>query len=118
MVAAVSANLPSGALPLRPAADLGLSLFVEASVAAGQGCTHATHARMVHAFPLRHVLPKCHHPRAMKKTLHIDEYLLRQARSASGARSFTETLRLDLEALVHRSPTTGCGDSGARSGRW
>ena len=36
----------------------------------------------------------------MKKTLHIDEKLLRDARSASGARTDTDTVRLGLEALV------------------
>lgn len=39
----------------------------------------------------------------MKKTLHIDEQLLRDARSASGARSDTETVRLGLEALVREA---------------
>ena len=39
----------------------------------------------------------------MKKTLHIDEELLRDARSASGAKTDTETVRLGLEALVRRS---------------
>jgi Arc/MetJ family transcription regulator len=38
----------------------------------------------------------------MKKTLHIDESLLREARSASGAKTDTETVRLGLEALVRR----------------
>jgi len=38
----------------------------------------------------------------MKKTLHIDEHLLRDARSASGARTDTEAVRLGLEALVRR----------------
>jgi len=36
----------------------------------------------------------------MKKTLHIDESLLREARSVSGARSDTDAVRLGLEALV------------------
>lgn len=36
----------------------------------------------------------------MKKTLHINESLLREARSISGARSDTDTVRLGLEALV------------------
>jgi Arc/MetJ family transcription regulator len=36
----------------------------------------------------------------MKKTLHIDEELLAQARAASGTRTDTETVRLGLEALV------------------
>jgi Arc/MetJ family transcription regulator len=36
----------------------------------------------------------------MKKTLHIDEALLREARSAIGATSDTETVRRGLEALV------------------
>ncbi|HEY7058302.1 MAG TPA: type II toxin-antitoxin system VapB family antitoxin [Vicinamibacterales bacterium] len=39
----------------------------------------------------------------MKKTLHIDEGLLREARSASGARTDTETVRLGLEALIRRT---------------
>jgi Arc/MetJ family transcription regulator len=39
----------------------------------------------------------------MKKTLHIDEGLLREARSASGARSDTDTVRLGLEALVRQA---------------
>lgn len=39
----------------------------------------------------------------MKKTLHIDERLLRDARSACGARTDTETVRLGLEALVRRA---------------
>ena len=39
----------------------------------------------------------------MKKTLHIDERLLQDARSASGAKTDTETVRLGLEALVRRA---------------
>ena len=39
----------------------------------------------------------------MKKTLHIDEDLLRDARMASGAQTDTETVRLGLEALVRRA---------------
>jgi hypothetical protein len=39
----------------------------------------------------------------MKKTLHIDERLLRDARIASGANTDTETVRLGLEALVRRA---------------
>lgn len=39
----------------------------------------------------------------MKKTLHIDEQLLREARSASGARTDTDTVRLGLEALVRHA---------------
>jgi Arc/MetJ family transcription regulator len=35
-----------------------------------------------------------------KKTVHIDEMLLREARAASGALTDTETIRLGLEALV------------------
>ncbi|MBA3888360.1 MAG: type II toxin-antitoxin system VapB family antitoxin [Acidobacteria bacterium] len=38
----------------------------------------------------------------MKKTLHVDESLLRDARAASGAATDTETVRLGLEALVRR----------------
>jgi Arc/MetJ family transcription regulator len=39
----------------------------------------------------------------MKKTLHIDETLLREARRASGGRSDTDTVRLGLEALVRQA---------------
>jgi Arc/MetJ family transcription regulator len=39
----------------------------------------------------------------MKKTLHIDERLLRDAKSASGAKTDTETVRLGLEALLRRA---------------
>ena len=39
----------------------------------------------------------------MKKTMHVDERLLRDAKSASGARTDTETVRLGLEALVRRA---------------
>lgn len=38
----------------------------------------------------------------MKKTLHIDASLLRDARSTSGAKSDTDTVRLGLEALVRQ----------------
>ena len=38
----------------------------------------------------------------MKKTLHIDATLLREARSVSGARSDTDAVRLGLEALVRQ----------------
>jgi Arc/MetJ family transcription regulator len=36
----------------------------------------------------------------MKKTLHIDEELLAQARVAANASTDTETVRLGLEALI------------------
>ncbi len=36
----------------------------------------------------------------MKKTLHIDENLLSEARTATGATTDTETVRMGLEALV------------------
>jgi len=39
----------------------------------------------------------------MKKTLHIDERLLRDARAATGATTDTHTVRLGLEALVRRA---------------
>jgi len=39
----------------------------------------------------------------MKKTLHIDERLLWEARLASQARTDTETVRLGLEALVRHA---------------
>ena len=39
----------------------------------------------------------------MKKTLHIDVQLLREAKSATGANTDTETIRLGLEALVRRA---------------
>lgn len=41
--------------------------------------------------------------RGMKKTLHIDEKLLAEARSAAGASTDTETVRLGLEALVRHA---------------
>jgi hypothetical protein len=39
----------------------------------------------------------------MKKTLHIDERLLREARAASGAKTDTDAVRLGLEALVRHA---------------
>jgi Arc/MetJ family transcription regulator len=39
----------------------------------------------------------------MKKTLHIDDTLLQDARSASGANTDTETVRLGLEALIREA---------------
>ena len=39
----------------------------------------------------------------MKKTLHVNDALLRDARAASGAATDTETVRLGLEALVRRA---------------
>jgi hypothetical protein len=39
----------------------------------------------------------------MKKTLHIDEQLLKEARSACGAATDTDTVRLGLEALVRHA---------------
>jgi Arc/MetJ family transcription regulator len=39
----------------------------------------------------------------MKKTLHIDEHLLQQARLACRADTDTETVRLGLEALVRHA---------------
>jgi Arc/MetJ family transcription regulator len=39
----------------------------------------------------------------MKKTLHIDEQLLREAKSAAGAKTDTDTVRLGLEALISRA---------------
>jgi len=39
----------------------------------------------------------------MKKTLHIDESLLKEARSASGAKNDTDTVRLGLQALVRQA---------------
>jgi hypothetical protein len=39
----------------------------------------------------------------MKKTLHIDEQLLHEAKTASGARTDTDTVRLGLEALVRHA---------------
>jgi hypothetical protein len=38
----------------------------------------------------------------MKKTLNIEDRLLREARAASGARTDTDTVRLGLEALVRQ----------------
>jgi Arc/MetJ family transcription regulator len=39
----------------------------------------------------------------VKKTLHIDEKLLAEARAAAGATTDTETVRLGLEALVRHA---------------
>jgi hypothetical protein len=39
----------------------------------------------------------------MKKTLHIDERLLKDARIACGAGTDTDTVRLGLEALVRHA---------------
>jgi Bacterial antitoxin of type II TA system, VapB len=39
----------------------------------------------------------------MKKTLHIDEQLLRAAKSAAGAKTDTDTVRLGLESLIRRA---------------
>jgi Arc/MetJ family transcription regulator len=39
----------------------------------------------------------------MKKTLHIDDKLLAEARAVSGASTDTETVRLGLEALVRHA---------------
>jgi len=39
----------------------------------------------------------------MKKTLHIDEDLLRKARLATGAPTDTETVRLGLQSLVRKA---------------
>jgi hypothetical protein len=39
----------------------------------------------------------------MKKTLHIDEKLLEEARAVSGAATDTETVRLGLQALVRHA---------------
>ncbi len=39
----------------------------------------------------------------MKKTLHIDPTLLREAREACGASTDTEAIRLGLEALVRHA---------------
>jgi hypothetical protein len=36
----------------------------------------------------------------MKKTFHVDDGLLRDAKAASGAKTDTDTIRLGLEALV------------------
>jgi len=39
----------------------------------------------------------------MKKTLHIDDALLQNARSVSGASTDTDTVRLGLEALIREA---------------
>jgi Arc/MetJ family transcription regulator len=39
----------------------------------------------------------------MKKTLHIDDELLAEARAVSGASTDTEAVRLGLEALLRRA---------------
>ncbi len=39
----------------------------------------------------------------MKKTLHMDEHTLREAREACGAATDTETLRLGLDMLIRQA---------------
>lgn len=39
----------------------------------------------------------------MKKTLHVDDVLLRDAKAACGAKTDTDTVRLGLEALVRQA---------------
>lgn len=39
----------------------------------------------------------------MKKTLHIDDRMLLEAKEACGASTDTETVRLGLEALIRRA---------------
>lgn len=39
----------------------------------------------------------------MKKTMHIDEKMLRDAKEACGASTDTETVRLGLEALIRHA---------------
>jgi Arc/MetJ family transcription regulator len=39
----------------------------------------------------------------MKKTLHIDEKVLREAKEACGAATDTETVRLGLESLIRHA---------------
>jgi hypothetical protein len=39
----------------------------------------------------------------MKKTLHIDQQTLREAKEACGASTDTETVRLGLEALIRHA---------------
>jgi hypothetical protein len=39
----------------------------------------------------------------MKKTLHIDEQMLREAKTACGAITDTEAVRLGLESLIRRA---------------
>ncbi|MGH9415667.1 MAG: type II toxin-antitoxin system VapB family antitoxin [Terriglobales bacterium] len=39
----------------------------------------------------------------MKKTLHIDQGLLQEAKAATGAKTETETVRKGLEALVRQA---------------
>lgn len=41
--------------------------------------------------------------RCMKKTLHIDEVTLRDAKKACGAATDTETVKLGLEALIRHA---------------
>lgn len=52
----------------------------------------------VRSWPYRYGIFVC-----MKKTLHIDERLLREAKVASGAKTDTDTVRLGLEALLRRA---------------
>ena len=51
----------------------------------------------------------------MRKTLHIDETLLREARSISGATTDTDTVRLGSKRWSGRARTSACGRCVARS---
>ena len=63
----------------------------------------------------------------MKKTLHVDDALLKDARTACGASTDTDTVRLGLEALVRhaayerlralRGTETGAGQTRRRRER-
>lgn len=52
----------------------------------------------------------------MKKTLNLDEGLLREARLACGATTDTETVRLGLEALVRQAAYRRLRAPGRRAG--
>ena len=58
----------------------------------------------------------------MKKTFHVDDGLLREARAACGATTDTDTIRLGLEALIrhaayHRLRALRGSEPGARDVR-
>jgi hypothetical protein len=77
--------------------SIGLSLQDESSVKlVGIGC--AFRGRIACGQPYRYGMIVW-----MKKTLHIDEHLLREARTASGAKTDTDAVRLGLEALVRHA---------------
>ena len=67
----------------------------------GKGAATATTAearRHSHLEPYLYGIIVC-----MKKTFHVDDELLREARAACGATTDTDTIRLGLESLIRHA---------------